>query len=220
MDQDTTRSRNAFNRIIKDFESGQTDILIGTQMISKGLDFENLTVVGILNADSMLNFPDFRAHERAFQMMSQVSGRAGRRQKHGKVVIQTSDPRNKIIRLVLRNDFEGMYNSQIEERKSFNYPPFCRLIKITIRCRDRSRLEEISSKAGEELRRYFGSRVMGPEYPLVSRVQLWYIKSIIIKIEREKPFIKAREAIAETIGRIEKTKEASAVRFSVDVDPY
>ena len=220
MDQDTTRSKDSFNRIIRNFEKGETDILIGTQMISKGLDFENLTVVGILNADSMLNYPDFRAHERAFQMMSQVSGRAGRRQKHGRVVIQTSDPRNKIIRLVLQNDYEGMYNSQIEERKLFSYPPFFRLIKITIRSRDRSKLEEVSTIAGKEMRNHFGERVLGPEYPPVSRVQQWYIKSMLIKIERNKPLAKAKEIISGSIEKLSRIKGASAVRFAVDVDPY
>ncbi len=129
MDQDTTKGKHSFERLIMAFEERQTDILIGTQMISKGLDFENLTVVGVLNADNLLNFPDFRAHERSFQLMEQVSGRAGRRQKPGKVIIQTSDPGNKVIRLVLHHDFKNMFRLQAEERKAFNYPPFCRLIK-------------------------------------------------------------------------------------------
>ena len=137
MDQDTTRNKNSFNKLIKAFEERRIDILIGTQMISKGLDFENLTVVGILNADNLLNYPDFRAHERSFQMMEQVSGRAGRRQKQGKVVIQTSDPANRIIRMVIRHDYFTMFRMQQEERKLFNYPPFCRMVKISIRHRDR-----------------------------------------------------------------------------------
>ena len=142
MDQDTTRNKNSFDKIIKAFEDRQIDILIGTQMISKGLDFENLTVVGILNADNLLNFPDFRAHERSFQLMEQVSGRAGRRQKQGRVVIQTSDPANKIIRLVLRHDYRSLFKLQAEERMTFNYPPFCRMIKINIRHKERERGRE------------------------------------------------------------------------------
>jgi primosomal protein N' (replication factor Y) len=220
MDQDTTRSKNAYSRIINAFASGQTDILIGTQMISKGLDFENLTVVGILNAESMLNFPDFRAHERAFQMMSQVSGRAGRRQKHGKVIIQTSDPDSRIIRQVVNHDFTGMYDSQMEERRIFNYPPFSRLIKITIRHKDRSLLNEFSAFLGDDLRKSLGNRVLGPEFPLISRIQLWYIKNILIKIEREKPLAKAKEMIMESIERIRKTRGAGSLRIDVDVDPY
>jgi len=220
MDQDTTRKKNTYGRIIRAFETGQTDILIGTQMISKGLDFENLTVVGILNAESMLNFPDFRAHERAFQMMSQVSGRAGRRQKHGRVIIQTSDPDSRIIRQVVNHDFTGMYETQMEERKIFNYPPFSRLIKLTIRHKDKASLNEFSASLGADLRKSLGKRVLGPEFPVISRIQLWYIKNILIKIEREKPLAKAKELIMESIERISKAKGAGSLRIDIDVDPY
>jgi primosomal protein N' (replication factor Y) (superfamily II helicase) len=220
MDQDTTRNKNSFDRIIHSFESGQIDILIGTQMISKGLDFENLTVVGILNSESMLNYPDFRAHERAFQMMLQVSGRAGRRQKHGKVIIQSSDPENRIIRLVLNHDYKGLYESQMEERQIFNYPPFCRLIKIVIKHKDRTKLNELSYLLGNDLKSVFGNRVLGPEFPLISRIQLWYIKNIIIKIEKDKPLLRAKQLISGAIEKVEKIRGASAVRISVDVDPY
>jgi primosomal protein N' (replication factor Y) len=220
MDQDTTRNKNTYGRIIKAFETGQTDILIGTQMISKGLDFENLTVVGILNAESMLNFSDFRAHERAFQMMSQVSGRAGRRQKHGRVVIQTTDPDSRIIRQVVNHDFTGMYESQMEERRIFNYPPFSRLIKITIRHKDKTSLNEFSASLGDDLRRSLGKRVLGPEFPVIPRIQLWYIKNILIKIEREKPLAKAKELIMESIDRIAGSKGAGSLRMDIDVDPY
>jgi primosomal protein N' (replication factor Y) len=220
MDQDTTRKKNSFSKIIRAFEENQTDILIGTQMISKGLDFENLTVVGILNAESILNFPDFRAHERGFQLMAQVSGRAGRRQKHGKVVIQTSDPENRIIRLVLKHDYSGMYNYQSGERKLFNYPPFCRLINIVIKHKEKSKLNEFAALLGEDLRSKFGSRVLGPEFPLIPRIQLWYIKNILIKIEKEKPLVKAKHLINEAIEKIEKVKGASSLKITVDVDPY
>ena len=220
MDQDTTRKRSSFMNIIRAFEERRTDILIGTQMISKGLDFENLTVVGILNAESLLNFPDFRAHERAFQLMSQVSGRAGRRQKHGRVIIQTSDPDDRIIRYVLDHDYSGMYNHQTEERKLFNYPPFCRLFKIELRHKNRSKLNDFSARTGEDLRSIFGTRVLGPEYPLISRIQLWYIKNILIKIEKDKYLAKAKLLIREAIERTEKLEGASSLRISVDVDPY
>jgi primosomal protein N' (replication factor Y) len=220
MDQDTTRNKNSFNQLIRAFEERRIDILIGTQMISKGLDFENLTVVGILNADNLLNYPDFRAHERSFQLMEQVSGRAGRRQKQGKVVIQTSDPANRIIRLVLRHDFVSMFRMQAEERITFNYPPFCRMVKISIKHKDRIQLNHFSDILGRELKDIFGKRVLGPESPVISRVQLWYIKTILIKIEREKPPAKAKQLITETIERVEKEKGASSLRIAVDVDPY
>jgi primosomal protein N' (replication factor Y) len=220
MDQDTTRNKNSFNKIIKAFEDRRIDILIGTQMISKGLDFENLTVVGILNADNLLNFPDFRAHERSFQLMEQVSGRAGRRQKQGRVVIQTSDPSNKIIRMVLRHDYLSLFRLQTEERTTFNYPPFCRMIKINIKHRDRTLLNQYSEILGHELKEIFGKRILGPESPVISQVQSWYIKTILIKIEREKPPARAKQLIAEAIEKVSREKGASALRIAVDVDPY
>ena len=220
MDQDTTRNKNSFKKIIKAFEDRRIDILIGTQMISKGLDFENLTVVGVLNADNLLNYSDFRAHERSFQMLEQVSGRAGRRKKQGIVVIQTSDPANSIIRLVLRHDYKGMFRMQAEERKTFNYPPFCRLIRISVKHKDRSLLNHYSAILGGDLKQAFGKRVLGPESPAISQVQMWYIKTILIKIEREKPPARAKQLIGEAIERIGKEKGASALRVAVDVDPY
>jgi primosomal protein N' (replication factor Y) (superfamily II helicase) len=220
MDQDTTRNKNSFNKLIRAFEERRIDILIGTQMISKGLDFENLTVVGILNADNLLNYPDFRAHERSFQLMEQVSGRAGRRQKQGKVIIQTSDPAHRIIRLVLRHDYVSMFRMQSDERIAFNYPPFSRMVKINVKHKDRAQLNYYSDILGNSLKEIFGKRVLGPESPVISQVQLWYIKTILIKIEREKPPARAKQLIIEAIGRLEKEKGASALRIAVDVDPY
>ncbi len=220
MDQDTTRGKNSFERILRSLEEGQTDILIGTQMISKGLDIENLTVVGILNADNLLNFPDFRAHERSFQLMEQVSGRAGRRTKTGKVVIQTSDPGNRIIRLVLNHDYRNMFKTQMEERKAFNYPPFCRMIRISVKHRDMALLNAFSDFLARDLKTVFGKRILGPEFPPVSQVQLWYIKNILVKLEREKPASRAKMQIAGAIERLMKEKGASSLRISIDVDPY
>jgi primosomal protein N' (replication factor Y) (superfamily II helicase) len=220
MDQDTTRNKNSFNKIIRAFEERRIDILIGTQMISKGLDFENLTVVGVLNADNLLNYPDFRAHERSFQLMEQVSGRAGRRHKQGNVVIQTSDPANRIIRMVLRHDYHTMFRIQVEERRAFNYPPFCRMVKISVKHKDREQLNYFSDMLARDLRTNFGKRVLGPESPVISRVQLWYIKTILIKIEREKPLLKAKQDIMQSIERLEKEKRASSLKIVVDVDPY
>jgi primosomal protein N' (replication factor Y) (superfamily II helicase) len=220
IDQDSTKRRSSFRNIITRFENRQTDILIGTQMISKGLDFENITVVGILNADSLLNFPDFRSHERAFQLMLQVSGRAGRRQKQGKVIIQTSDPENRVILQVLNNDFNGMYQSQMEERRLFNYPPFCRMIKITLRHKERSMLNEFSAILGSDLKSSFGKRVLGPEFPVIPRIQNYYIKNIIIKIEREKPLVRAKQIIREAVAKVERMKGSGSLRIVIDVDPY
>ena len=160
------------------------------------------------------------AHERSFQLMEQVSGRAGRRQKQGKVVIQTSDPANKIIRLVLRHDYVSMFRMQAGERMTFNYPPFCRMVKISIKHKDRAQLNHFSDFLGNDLKTIFGKRVLGPESPVISQVQLWYIKTILIKIEKEKPTAKAKQLIIEAIQRIEKEKGASGLRIAIDVDPY
>jgi primosomal protein N' (replication factor Y) len=220
MDQDSTRGKNSFNKIIKDFEEHRLDILIGTQMISKGLDFENLTVVGILNADNLLNYPDFRAHERSFQLMEQVSGRAGRRQKQGKVIIQTSDPENKIIRMVLRHDYLSMYKAQAGDRITFNYPPFCRMIRISLKHKDRVSLNTFADLLGNDLKSFFGKRVLGPEFPVISKIQLWYIKTILIKVEKEKPLAKAKEMISDAIAKLEKEKGTGGLKIAIDVDPY
>ncbi|HBC79628.1 MAG TPA: primosomal protein N', partial [Bacteroidales bacterium] len=220
MDQDTTKGKKSFDKIIRALEERQTDILIGTQMISKGLDIENLTVVGILNADNLLNYPDFRAHERSFQLMEQVSGRAGRRQKRGKVIIQTSDPDNKIIRLVLNHDYVNMFRIQMEERRAFNYPPFCRMIKISIRHKERELLNIFSGLLARDLKKTFGKNILGPEFPLISQVQLWYIKTILIKLERERPVATAKKIINDAIERLEKEKGGSALKIGIDVDPY
>ncbi len=220
MDYDTTRKQGAFNLIIKDFEDHKIDILVGTQMISKGLDFENLSVVGILNADTLLNFPDFRSYERAFQLMSQVSGRAGRRKKAGKVIVQTSEPDHRILRQVLRNDYKTFYQNQIEERKIFNYPPFCRLIKITIRHKDINLLKQISEEFASKLRQHFGNRILGPQVPVISRIQLWHIMEILVKIEKDKPVNKAKDIIREVIEGVSLIKGGAQAKISADVDPY
>jgi primosomal protein N' (replication factor Y) len=220
MDQDTTKGKNSFERMIRALEERQIDILIGTQMISKGLDIENLTVVGILNADNLLNFPDFRAHERSYHMMEQVSGRAGRREKVGKVIIQTADPDNRIIRLVLNHDYKNMFRIQLDERRAFNYPPFCRLLKINIRHKERSLLNSFSDFLGRDLKSHFGRNLLGPEFPLISQIQLWYIKTILIKLEKEKPVAIAKQYIMESIERLEKEKGASGLKIAIDVDPY
>ena len=220
LDHDTTRNKSSLNRIINQFENHNTDILVGTQMISKGLDFENLIVVGIMNADNMLNFPDFRAWEKSFQLLEQVSGRAGRRNEMGQVIIQTSDPSNKIIQLVVQHDYLNMYKSQVEERELFNYPPFTRLIRINIRHKEWDSLNEFSGLLGSLLHESFGKRVLGPEAPVITKIHTWHIKTILIKIEKEKSISKAKEIIAVSVDKIEKLKGASSLKITVDVDPY
>ena len=220
LDSDTTRNKNSLNKIISQFENHQVDILVGTQMISKGLDFENLMVVGILNADNMLSFPDFRAWEKSFQLLEQVSGRAGRRQEEGRVIIQTSDPSNKIIQLVLRHDYLNMYRSQAEERETFGYPPFTRLVRINIRHKTWELLNEFSGLLGSILKESFGKRVLGPEAPVITKIHTWHIKTILIKIEKEKSVSAAKEIITKSIEKIEKMKGAGSLKISVDVDPY
>lgn len=219
MDLDTTRKKGAFDRLITNLERGNTDILIGTQMISKGLDFENLTVVGILNIDNMLHFPDFRSHEKCFQMIEQVSGRAGRRSKQGRVVVQTFDPHHQVMIQALHHDYDGMYQSQLAERREFNYPPFTRLIRIYIRHRHRTTVSECAAALAAQLRISFGNRVLGPEFPLIARLQSYYIMSVIIKIERERPARQAKKIITGIINQVINSGAWSGIRIYTDVDP-
>ncbi len=219
MDTDTTRSKKAFSNLIADFETGKTNILIGTQMISKGLDFDHVSVVGIMNADAMLNFPDFRAYERSFQLMTQVAGRAGRRQKQGKVVIQTSDKENSILKYVITNDFETMLHTQLAERKQYKYPPFYRLIRLSVKHPKLHITDQAAEALANRLRHIFGARVLGPEYPSVGRIKDWYIKQIIIKLEREKSTTTAKEYIRSSMEAIKADDKFRSVLFVPDVDP-
>ncbi len=219
MDQDTTRGRNSHSLILSDFAGGATDILIGTQMISKGLDFENLTVVGILDADSMLHFPDFRAYERSFQMMEQVSGRAGRRKRRGKVIIQTGDPSHLILRQVLKHNYKAMYLTQLEERQMFGYPPFTRLIRITLKHRDMARLNQSAARFAGTLRRRLGKAVLGPEFPQVMQVQKWYLKTVIIKLGKDLSASKVKEMIRTAMEAEIKMSGNSGLHIHADVDP-
>jgi len=219
MDLDSTRSKNAYHNIISRFENGNIDILIGTQMVSKGLDFDNVSLVGILNADNMLNYPDFRAFERSFQLMSQVSGRAGRKNKQGKVIVQTSNPAHPILQFVLDNQYEDMYKSQLLERKNFHYPPFYRLINISIRHKNKDLTDKAAQQLGVNLRKVFSKRVLGPEPPIISRVQNYFIQRIIIKIEREKSFQKAKQLLEEQIINLITSDRFKSVQVSVNVDP-
>ncbi len=183
MDLDTTRTRNAYEKIISDFQQGKTDILIGTQMVSKGLDFDNVAVVGIINADTLLNYPDFRATERAFQLMAQVAGRAGRKNGQGKVFLQTKMSDAPVIPFIVSNDYQSFYDQQIGERLIFHYPPFHRLIYIYIKHRDVQVLEEFSAVVGKHMREIFDERILGPDLPPVARIKQLYIRKIVLKVE-------------------------------------
>lgn len=219
MDMDTTRRKRSFETIINRFENNEVNILVGTQMVSKGLDFSNVSIVGVLNADNLFNFPDFRAFERSFQLLAQVSGRAGRRNKQGKVIIQTSEPNHPVIKDVLNYNFIHMYNSQMEERKTFNYPPFCRIIKITLKHRNREELNRQAKHLGVKLREAFGARVLGPEFPLVGKIQKWYLKTIILKIEKDRSIGRAKQLLQEILEKFRKKDTYRAFQVIIDVDP-
>jgi primosomal protein N' (replication factor Y) len=219
MDLDTTRSKKSYESIIGGFEQHKIDILIGTQMISKGLDFERVSLVGILNADNMLNFPDFRANERAFQMIAQVSGRAGRKNKRGTVVLQTSQPAHPIIQQVIANDYSAMFRRQCAERKEFNYPPYCRLIRITLRHRDAGTANKAAAYLAAMAKNVFGERVLGPNEPPVARIQNMYLRNILLKIETNAPQERAKELLHQLTVQLLSQPQFKAVKISLDVDP-
>lgn len=220
MDLDTTRSKFAHEVLIESFEKKEIDILVGTQMVTKGLDFENVSLVGILDADSMLNQPDFRSFERSYQLITQVSGRAGRSSKRGKVIIQTSSPKNTVIRDVLDNNFNNHYVQQMTERKDFRYPPFYRLLRLSVKHKDKVVADTASDLLAQSLRSIFGWRILGPEFPPVNRIQNQYIKNILLKIERDKSFAKAKELIQVKIDELKIQDRFKSVTVVANVDPY
>lgn len=219
MDLDTTRTRKAYEKILDDFEQHRVDILVGTQMVTKGLDFERVSLVGILNADNLLNFPDFRAHERAFQLMEQVAGRAGRRGTRGTVVVQTSQPDHPIIARLMAHDYEGMFAAQCAERSQFRYPPYVRLVQVSLRHRDAAVVRRAAARLAADLRQVFGPRVLGPNDPLVPRVQNFYIKQIMLKIELTASAAQAKELLRRAGNRLVAEEAFRSVRLSFDVDP-
>lgn len=219
MDLDTTRTRNAYERLISDFSAHKTDILIGTQMVSKGLDFDKVSVVGILNADSMLNYPDFRAYEHAFMMMAQVAGRAGRKGKQGLVILQTKSPQLPVITQVVRNDCEGLFADQLEERQAFCYPPFCHLIYVFLKHRDDVVVASASMRLGDILRGWFGSRVLGPDKPSVSKVKTLNIRKIMLKLENGIDLAKVRLYLRKVQAMMGQDAKYRSVQIYFDVDP-
>ena len=219
MDLDTTRTRNAYERLISDFSSGKTNLLIGTQMISKGLDFDKVRVVGILNADSMLNYPDFRAYEHAFMMMAQVSGRAGRKGKRGLVILQTKNPTLPIISQVVHNDYEALFKGILEERRMFHYPPFFHLINVFLKHKNEKVCQQASLELGKTLRSWFGERVLGPDKPAVARVKTMNIRKIVIKLENGIDQKKVREYLKYAQQMMAKDPRYGALQIYYDVDP-
>lgn len=219
MDLDTTRTRNAYERLISEFSAHKTDILIGTQMVSKGLDFDKVSVVGILNADSMLNYPDFRAYEHAFMMMAQVAGRAGRKGKRGLVILQTKSPQLPVIAQVVRNDCENFFADLIEERRTFNYPPFCHLIYVFLKHRDDFMVASASMRLSDILRGWFGARVLGPDKPSVAKVKTLNIRKIMLKLENGIDLAKVRLYLRKAQAMMEQDKKYRSVQIYFDVDP-
>ena len=219
LDLDTTRSKNAYSNILGEFDSGKIDILIGTQMVSKGLDFDNVNLVGILDADMLLNRADFRAFERSFQLMTQVAGRSGRRKKRGKVILQTGDPDHWVIQKVIDHDYIGFYKSEIIERKNYFYPPFFKIIQITLKHRDENLIIASSQQLADSLKSVFKERVLGPEYPIVKRVHNLYMKQIILKIERDASDKRVKEKLQQLIDDFYSKPQNKSIRIVIDVDP-
>lgn len=219
MDMDTTRSRNAYERIIEDFSEGKTQILVGTQMISKGLDFAKVSVVGILDADHMLNYPDFRAFEHAFMMMSQVSGRAGRKGRQGLVILQTRNPEQPVLDRVVHHDMEGMAQDIMEERSLFHYPPYYRLIYVYVRHRQEQTAEYAARELGTRLRALFGSRVLGPDKPSVAKVKTLHIRKLVLKLENGIDLKKVRECLRDIQHLMSSDIRYNSLQIFYDVDP-
>jgi primosomal protein N' (replication factor Y) len=219
LDLDSARARKNYEKIIADFEERKTDILVGTQMIAKGLDFENVYLSAVLNADSMLSFPDFRAYERAYQLITQVNGRAGRASERGLSIIQSSKPQHDILQYVIKNDYVAMYKSQIEEREKFKYPPFYRLIRLTLKHKSKETVQSAAEQLADYLTKIFGNRVLGPEKPIISRVQNYYLENILLKIEKQASAQKAKELLATAIQNLYTLQTYKSLQVVVDVDP-
>ena len=218
MDLDTTRSKNGYQQIITDFEQHKTDILVGTQMVTKGLDFDRVSVVGILNADALVSFPDFRAFERAYQLLAQVSGRAGRKEVPGKVVIQSYQPNHPALKYVESNDFAAMYQSQIAERREYYFPPVARLVKITLKHPDEKTVTAAAEALAQPLRQAFPGRVLGPEAPLVSRIQNYFLQEFWVKLPKDNHLASYKLRLREILKAFQSAKAHKAVKVVVNVD--
>jgi primosomal protein N' (replication factor Y) len=220
LDYDSTRSKNAFQRILTDFETKKIDILIGTQMVTKGLDFENVSLVGILNADNMLNYPDFRSIERGFQLMMQVSGRAGRKNSEGVVLIQTHNSSNEVFTYLKDHNYQTLFERLMGERRVFSYPPVTRLIRISIKHKELDKVNQASAILGNALRNCFGKAVLGPEFPLIMRIKNLYQKDILLKLPVNKNLANNKRIILSQIKSLQSNSPYASVKVVVDVDPY
>lgn len=220
MDLDTTRGKYGYQKIITSFQEHEIDILVGTQMLTKGLDFNNVTLVGVLNADNLLNFPDFRAHERSYQLMVQVSGRAGRAKKRGKVAIQTFNPYHQILQQVTTNSYNEMYKDQMNERHAFHYPPLIRLVKVTLKHKDFTKVNNASEWLGKSLKNNFHENVLGPTSPAISRIRNLHIKTLLIKLPKNRSIQQSKQIIQNIKNSFQSIGEFRSVRFIVDVDNY
>lgn len=219
MDLDTTRSKSSYQKIISDFEDRRVNILVGTQMVTKGLDFDNVSLVGILNADKMMNYPDFRSFERSFQLMMQVAGRAGRKEKRGKVIIQTYSPAHWLLETIVQNDYQALYQREMGERKAHYYPPFTRLMKFTLKHKQDDVVENASLTIGKELRKKFGERIMGPERPMVPRINNYFLRQFLIKLERTNEALDMKTEMVKLVREQLLQSDFKSVRLAVDVDP-
>jgi len=219
MDLDTTRAKKAYDQLIWQFETGKIDILVGTQMVTKGLDFDHVRVVGVLNADNLLNYPDFRSYERSFQLIMQVSGRAGRKNRRGRVIIQTTQPNHPVIQDVIANDYYRLFSHQMAERKMFRYPPYYRLIKIVMKHQNKERLDLAALHLATAFKTHFNKNVLGPEYPVVGRIQMWFQKEILIKLPRDGKVQEAKSKIMEIINHTKSQPNNSQLIVYADVDP-
>lgn len=221
LDLDSTRGKHGFDRVLNAFDEHRYDILVGTQMVAKGLDFGKVSLIGIINADGLINYPDFRAYERAFSLLAQVSGRAGRRNDSGKVIIQSYAPNHRIIQQVIHNDYAEMFMTEVAERKNYAYPPFYRLFKIDVKHKEQQAVHDAAHRLAAVLREGLGPRVYGPEAPLVARVRNYYIYSILLKVERTgTSMVKVKELVKATLLRFEADKLNKGIRVQIDVDPY
>jgi len=220
MDVDSTRSKHAYKQIIDEFDAGDIDILTGTQMLTKGLDFDNVGLVGVLQADHLLSYPDFRSHERAFQLITQVSGRAGRKHSNGKVFIQTTQPQHQVINWVINSDYKQMYNTLLAERQEFLYPPFTRLFSFLFVFKDTDTVNYAAEWFGVELRKVFEQRVLGPQFPIVSRIKNEYHKQILLKVERDYSSNQVRQHLNKIIAAFKTDKLLAKVKLKIDVDCY
>lgn len=218
MDLDTTRSKSSYQKIISDFEAHKTDILVGTQMVTKGLDFDRVSVVGILSADSLISYPDFRSFERAFQLMEQVSGRAGRKEVPGKVIIQSFQPEHPALKYVVGHNYQEMFLHQIQEREKFTYPPICRMIKVTLKHREESVVNEASMVLADMLRQAFPKQVLGPEFPLVSRIQNYFMKDCWIKFAKDGNVENKKKYLRQVINQFQTESKFKTVRVVINVD--